>query len=90
MIADRVVMPHPSGAMEFLPKVLGACRDGATIHLYAFVENDGGEKEFVGNIRTICGNAGFACRIKSIRQALSYSPHAHQACADFTIRRARK
>ncbi len=34
---DRIVMPHPSKADEFLPLALGLARKGATIHYYRHV-----------------------------------------------------
>jgi len=36
---DRVVMPLPESALEFLDLALEVCNKGAVIHLYAFVEN---------------------------------------------------
>lgn len=82
--ADRAIMPHPTDSFSFLPAVLKACKKKSTIHFYAIVENNSvgaAEKK----IRTVCKKNGVTAKIVLYRQALSYSPHAHQAVFDVLI-----
>lgn len=88
--ADRVVMPHPSGCHEFLPLALQACKNGATVHYYAIVENDGGAESEEAAVKATCKKQGFGCKIIYARRALAYSPHAFQCAIDFKVRRARR
>jgi tRNA (guanine37-N1)-methyltransferase len=94
--ADRIVMPLPHSAGDFLDAALaGANPRGCKIHFYGFVQTrDGGGKEIrdiyapmLRLIRGKCAAKKMKCRIMNKRVVRPYAPFVVQAAVDFSVRK---
>ena len=56
-IFDRIVMPLPTGAMDYLPLALKSLRPGGTIHLYDF-QPTGNYEAALHAIQSMCSASG--------------------------------
>lgn len=98
--ADRITMPLPHSAAEFLDSALsGANRKGCTVHFYGFAQTrDKGTQEQVADIyapivemiRKKCAAARLSCRITNKRIVRPYAPYVVQAGIDFRVKAERK
>jgi len=83
--ADRVVMPLPKNALEYLPQALQTAKKGCMFHVYAFSsEND----VYEGKIKIITNEANkLGLKIKIIRQHIvrPYAPNVFQIVIDFIV-----
>ncbi|UCC92442.1 MAG: class I SAM-dependent methyltransferase family protein [Thermoplasmata archaeon] len=73
---DRVVMNHPTMAIEFMDVALGACREGSMVHLYLI----GTEDEAMDIVASIDG-----ARLVSSREVRTYAPGVSQWCLDLRV-----
>lgn len=82
---DRILMPLPKGAHEFLDVAFGAAGDGAFIHFYHW---DREEDPFGGALRMACEEARRARRKITVlgkRMVLPYGPGTWKVCIDFRV-----
>lgn len=81
---DRIVMPLPRSAEDFLDVALSVSRKGTIIHLYTFCT-----KEDVHLIHKrifeICSQRGFHPRILRSHPCGQYSPKKFRFCIDFSL-----
>ncbi|MEW5954976.1 MAG: class I SAM-dependent methyltransferase family protein [Candidatus Micrarchaeota archaeon] len=87
---DRIVMPLPHSAREFLPSALLALKRGGMVHFYSMGEkrNRKGEKldvfaEPLASIAVACGKKNF--RLLAERVVLHYSPFEDEVVIDFRV-----
>lgn len=85
--SDRVVMPLPKNAGDFLGEAL-AClkRRGGVVHFYHFGEAKDPFAEAVALAKKACKTAGRKCRILRKAKCRSYSPDTVQVVVDFAVR----
>lgn len=81
---DRIVMPLPKNAYEYIVDALKVAKKGCMIHLYAF-SNDWELKDLKDKIVNECKKKGKRCRILKIVKAGEYAPHVNRVCVDFSI-----
>ncbi len=79
--ADRVVMPLPWSALEFIPDVMNAIRKGGWMHVYAFIDKTK-VQETIKKIEELTGNRG---KVKNYRRVRVYSPEIEQYVFDVQI-----
>lgn len=81
---DRILMPLPKTADEFLDDALRVSKKGTVIHFYDFLD----EKNFdeaVNKINTACKNRGLDCEILNIVKCGQHAPHIFRICVDFKV-----
>ncbi len=81
---DRILMPLPKDAGDFLDTALAAAGPGTTIHLYDFEE----EKDIaLGERKAMdaCRKAGTDCRITRTVKCGQYGPGKFRLCVDFEV-----
>jgi tRNA (guanine37-N1)-methyltransferase len=81
---DRIVMPLPKSAGDFLDCALVAARKGTVIHFYSF-EGEGGSGDAHERIVEACKNHGLRCGILSTVKCGQQSPSVFRICVDFRI-----
>lgn len=82
---DRITMPLPKGAHEFLDVAIAAAKDGGIIHFYYF---DSEKDLFSGALRIIRAAAKKANRkIRVVRKlkVLPYGPRIWKICVEFRV-----
>ena len=77
---DRIVMPLPKTAEEFLPLAKKYAKKGATIHYYTF----GKEDEFE-EIKTKLKKLFFKTKSMDIVKCGQYSPYVYRMCVDIKL-----
>ncbi len=81
---DRILMPIPKTAEDFLPVALKAAKKTTIIHFYDF----GRENEFKlirNKVKLACKKAKKKCRILRTVKCGNYSPGVYRVCVDFKI-----
>lgn len=81
---DRILMPLPKGAEDFLGLALKHIKRNGVIHFYDFLHQD----EFFKaeeKIKTACTNLDKRCRIMKVVKCGQYSPRFYRVCADFEV-----
>lgn len=81
---DRILMPMPKTAVEFLPVAFKAAKKGTVIHYYDF----GREKEFnflKEKVKKACKENKKKCKILKTVKCGNYSPGVYRVCVDFKI-----
>lgn len=81
---NRILMPMPKTAEEFLPIAFRAAKKGTIIHYYDF----GREEEFKNirnKIKQACKKHKKKCRILRTVKCGNYSPGVYRVCIDFRI-----
>jgi tRNA (guanine37-N1)-methyltransferase len=81
---DRILMPLPKTAEEFLDTALLAAKKGTVIHLYAFLN----ESEFdvaKQAIKDACKEANMNYKILSLTKCGQHAPRVYRICIDFKI-----
>lgn len=79
---DRIIMPLPKTAIEFIPDALKVAKKGCIIHVYTF-----GTEDEVSNIKERvkieCKKSKRTCQILGVIKAGEYAPHINRLCVDF-------
>ena len=81
---DRIIMPLPKTADEFLDEALMVSKKGTVIHFYDFLE----EYEFGDAIKKIdkaCKKNRMRYRVLETVKCGQHSPHVFRICVDFEI-----
>ncbi len=82
--ADRILMPLPRGAEEFLGVALVAAKKGAVIHVYTFTkvgEERGKAEEVVAKLRAL----GRKAKLLNFRTVRPFAPHVDQISVDVQV-----
>ncbi|MFH1106720.1 MAG: class I SAM-dependent methyltransferase family protein [Candidatus Micrarchaeota archaeon] len=85
--ADRIVMPLPHHAHEFLGAALAAARKGCTVHFYYIPDAEDADAVRLARekIRAACKENGRRFRVVAARVVKSYAPHVDQVVIDFRL-----
>lgn len=81
---DRILMPLPKSAEDFLPEAFMVSKKGTIIHLYDFLD----ENEFDNakqKIKNTCKKANLKCKILKLTKCGQHAPHVYRICIDFKI-----
>jgi tRNA (guanine37-N1)-methyltransferase len=78
---DRVTMPLPHTADEFMPDVMSVAKKGTIIHFYAFLEEDAFNKH-VTMLREIATRCGFSLAKYDVIRAGQHAPRIWRICID--------
>jgi len=81
---DRILMPHPTDAISYVPAALEVAKSRATIHFYDFAP----ESEFLAvgkNLTDICEKNGWSCEIINVVICGEYSPRVFRVCVDAIV-----
>jgi len=81
---DRIIMPLPKSAGDFLDLALGSIKLNGTIHFYDFLKEDEFEKARE-KIRNACKKANKKCRILRIVKCGQHAPRVFRICVDFKV-----
>ncbi len=85
--ADRVLMPLPKGAHDFLDVAFAGAKDGATVHFYTFAGIKEPFKEAKAKAETAARASGVKVEVASQRIVRPYSPQTVQAVLDLVVRK---
>ncbi len=78
---DRIVMPLPKTAEDFLDLALAHLKPGGTIHLYDFLKEEDIPQKAIEKIKKHC-----APHILQVVKCGQYSPKKFRICIDFKIK----
>ena len=81
---DRILMPLPKSAEDFLDVALKASKKGTTIHFYDFLHDDEFDKA-KEKIKKACKNLGLKPKILRTVKCGQHSPHVFRICLDFKV-----
>jgi tRNA (guanine37-N1)-methyltransferase len=81
---DRIVMPLPKTAEEFLDVTLPLAKKGCVIHMYAFYHEDEFDKA-TSEIDKYCKAQNREYKILSINKAGQHAPRTYRICVDFEL-----
>jgi len=79
---DRIVMPLPKDAGDFLDVALPALKKNEIIHFYGFAHD---EEESIRKVKEICTDLGYKIEILNAVKCGSYSPCLYRICVDFRV-----
>jgi tRNA (guanine37-N1)-methyltransferase len=85
---DRVVMPLPKSAHEFLDVAFASLKDGGTVHFYTIVKADAPFDEAMEKALAAAKEAGVSLSLASSRIVRPYSPGMVQVVLDLIVRKA--
>jgi tRNA (guanine37-N1)-methyltransferase len=83
--ADRIAMPLPMHAEEFLEPALLAAKDGCIVHFYRMVERDGGVESAKKRIKEVAHRIGKNVEFVFEREVRPYSASSMQVVIDFRV-----
>jgi len=81
---DRIVMPLPKTAEEFLDVALSVAKSNAMIHLYAFYHEDEFDKA-KKEIKKYCEQANRSYEILEVVKAGQHAPRTYRICVDIKL-----
>ena len=81
---DRILMPLPKDASDFLQIALKKINNKGIIHLYDF-EEEKNISDVKDKIKIACKLAGKKCRILGVVKCGQYGPRKFRICADFKV-----
>lgn len=81
---DRICMPLPKSAEDFLDTALLVAHKGTIIHFYDFLHEDR-FSEAKDKVYRACKNAEKKCEIISLNKCGSHAPHIFRICVDFKV-----
>lgn len=81
---DRVIMPLPKSAGDFLDAALQVSKKGTTINFYAFEDKDKFD-EARQRIKEVCKKNKKRCRILRTVRCGQQSPGTYRICVDFKL-----
>jgi tRNA (guanine37-N1)-methyltransferase len=84
---DRVVMPLPKSAHEFLDVAFAAVKDGGMVHFYTIVGTARPLEEAMEKAKAEARNCGISLGLASSRIVRPYSPSQEQVVLDLLVSR---
>ena len=81
---DRILMPLPKGAEDFLSLALKKIKNKGIIHFYTFAEEDKYDS-ITKTIKKECEKQKKKCKILDIVKCGHFSPGVFRVCADFLV-----
>ncbi len=85
---DRVVMPLPKSAHEFLPVAFRAVKDGGAVHFYTIVGAGAPFDEALEKAGPAAKSVGVSVAVASSRIVRPYSPGMVQVVLDLVVKKA--
>ena len=82
---NRIIMPLPKDAGNFLNLALNKLKKNGIIHLYDFAEENKYEK-IIKNIEKECKKQNKKYRILNIVKCGQFSPRVYRICVDFMVK----
>jgi tRNA (guanine37-N1)-methyltransferase len=83
---DRIVMPLPKNAHDYLQYIASLCKKNTIIHLYHFCKDD--EMVLEGKlILERCKKLGIDCAIVQSVKCGQYGPHLFRVCFDLEVKK---
>ena len=82
-VFDRIIMPLPRNAHDYLPDVLPIVRSGGVVHLYHFAREDLIEESVTQTVREQLGKRAYT--IEHIERVGQYAPGKFRICADIRV-----
>ncbi|MCD4740812.1 class I SAM-dependent methyltransferase family protein [archaeon] len=82
---DRVLMPLPKGAADFLDSAINVCKPNGIIHFYQFAKDDSLYEDATKKILNAAKKAGRKATIINKKVVRPYSPRMSQVVLDFKI-----
>ena len=82
---DRILMPLPKSAENFLETALSAAKKGTIIHFYDFLEDKDIPKKTIEKIKNACKKANLKLKVLSWVKCGQSAPRTHRICVDFEI-----
>jgi tRNA (guanine37-N1)-methyltransferase len=84
--ADRVIMNHPSGAIDFIPTACRILKSGGVLHYYDFVGGDDPEGTITNRLTQVIEDAGRSVKTVSlVRRVRDSAPYEFQMVIDVII-----
>ncbi|MFH1127448.1 MAG: class I SAM-dependent methyltransferase family protein [archaeon] len=81
---DRIMMPAPKNAADFLEGALALSKKGTIVHLYTFLAEE--EIEGVGEVvSSRCMKAGVKVKILLVRKCGNIGPYHYRVVVDFLV-----
>ena len=81
---DRILMPLPRTAEDFLEAALSVSKKGTIIHFYNF-QAEGEFKKADEKVKASCEKAGFKCKILKTVKSGQNAPRFFRICVDFRV-----
>ncbi len=81
---NRIIMPLPKSAGDFLDLALGSIKPNGTIHFYDFLKEDEFDKA-KEKIKKACKRAKKKYKILRIVKCGQHAPHIFRICVDFKV-----
>lgn len=81
---DRILMPLPKTAEDFLPLALSVAKKGAVIHFYDFLE-DSSFDDAEGKVKKACAKKRLKYKPVHLIKCGQHAPHVFRICFDFQI-----
>jgi|SRR3989344_1326485 len=82
---NRVLMPLPRSAEDFLDIALKATKKGAIVHFYDFIPESEIPEASFNKVRLACAAERKKCKILGLTRCGQYSPHKYRVCVDFSV-----
>jgi tRNA (guanine37-N1)-methyltransferase len=81
---DRIIMPLPKSAGDYLEVAFSVSKKGTIIHFYDF-QQEGEFEKSVEKIRKACQTAKKECKILGITKCGQSAPREFRVCVDFEV-----
>lgn len=82
---DRIVMPLPHTAMQFLNLAFSVSKKGTIIHLYGFFEDNEIPEVAKKKVEDACKKHNVRCNILYVVKCGKYSPRKFRVCVDMEL-----
>jgi len=82
---DRILMPAPRSAMDFLDVALERIKKGGTIHFYSFA-SQAEIDALPEKVRLECKKLGRQIQIKEVRKIGAFAPRVWRVVVDFVVK----
>ena len=86
MLFDRIIMPLPKTADDFLLSALKVCKENAVIHWYSFCGEEEIERSVSERLKLTIKDSA-KCDIMNVQRAGQSSPGKMRVCADIRIKK---
>ena len=86
ILFDRIIMPLPKTADEFLPEAFMVSKPGTTIHLYDFVDEREFPENVIQKINKYSNQADIKYEVTNHVKCGQFSPYIYRVCVDFKIK----
>ncbi len=83
--ADRIIMPMPKNALDFLPFVLKCAKKNTILYIYAFDSKEYPFERKIKKVEKIAKKNGFKIKILNKKIVRPYAPNVFQICLDIQV-----